>query len=252
MENITGFMFSVLTLSQSVEQIVGWVGERKNRLVVFANPHSLEVARCDGAFAEAIRGADLVTADGAGVVVASRILAGRIRERVCGPDVFTELNRRLNLEKPGSRAFFLGSSTENLAELERRFRLDYPSLVVAGTFAPDYKVEFSDKDVRAMADCITAVDADIVWIGLGAPKQEKLACRLRRFVNVDAIAPVGGVFDFYTGRIKLPPVWMQRAGLQWLHRFCQQPRRLFRRNLDSPIFILRVLMQRFGANRTYD
>jgi N-acetylglucosaminyldiphosphoundecaprenol N-acetyl-beta-D-mannosaminyltransferase len=74
-----------------------------------------------------------------------------------------------------------------------------------------------------------------------------LAHRLRDRLGVRLIAPVGGVFDFYTGRVKLPSRWIQRAGLIWLYRLCQEPRRLLRRNLDAPLFLFHVARQRFGS-----
>ena len=185
-----------------------------------------------------------MTADGSGIVLASRILGGRIRERVCGPDIFVQLCARLNAERPGTRMFFLGTNDVTLNALRAKLAVDYPHLVVAGTLAPPYRKEFSEDENAAMIDAINASNADILWVGLGAPKQEKWVHRVKSRLKVKLIGPVGGVFDFYTGRVKLPPLWMQKLGLIWLYRLCQEPRRLWRRNLDSPIFLAKVIWQR--------
>ncbi len=243
-ETIVGVPFSSLPLQATIDVLAAAVDGSRPWWFACVNPHSVETARRDRQFAAALAAADLNTADGVGIVVASRLLRGGIRERVCGPDLFALLCATLDRNRPGTRMFFLGATMETLAELVRRFQCDFPNLVVAGSMAPPFKPAFSPEDDAVMADAINGARTDVLWIGLGAPKQEKLAHRLRDRLNVRLIAPVGGVFDFYTGRVKLPPRWMQRAGLIWLYRFCQQPRRLFRRNMDTPLFLYHVLQQK--------
>lgn len=251
-ESIVGVRFGALPFGAAVSLLVSMLARAGgSRYFACVNPHSVMTARRDPEFAAALRDCELCTADGVGIVLASRILGGRIRERVCGPDLFEQLCAKLNAERPGTRMFFLGATEETLAALVARFTREFPRLVVAGTLAPPFRAVFTAEDDAAMIAAVNAAKADILWIGLGAPKQEKLAHRIRDRVNVRLIGPVGGVFDFYTGRVKLPPRWMQRAGLIWLYRFCQQPRRLLRRNLDSPLFLAHVVWQRVrpGRNR---
>lgn len=258
MAKITDFQFSNLSLSATLEamELTIRTGARGSDVVrecpfLFAcvNPHSIELARRDLVFAEAIRSADLVTPDGTGIVIASRILNAGIPERVCGPDIFPMLCEKLNEEHPGVRMFFLGSSEENLEALEKKFGEVYPNLVCAGTYAPPYRAEFTEADNLEMVRRINASESDVLWIGLGAPKQEKWAHQNRDRLKVKLIGPVGGVFDFFTGRVKLPPKWVQRFGMISLYRLCQEPRRLWRRNLDSPIFLLRVFWQLIREGR---
>lgn len=246
-EDITGFPFSVLPLDDAIAQLVEWVrGDPPPRpapVVAFVNPHSVEAARRDPAFAAAIRATDFVAPDGGGIVLASRILGGRIRERVCGPDVFVALSRRLSDERKGTRVFFLGAREETLAAVADRYRREFPGLVVAGTLAPPFKPEFSPADDAAMIEAVNAAHADLLWVGLGAPKQEKWAHRVRDRLAVNLIAPVGAVFDFYAGRTKLPPQWTHRWGGITIYRLFQEPRRVWRRNLDNPVFLARVFAQ---------
>lgn len=249
---ISGTAFSRYSLEETISRLVHLCTSQKADcpfLFACVNPHSLETARRDSAFAAAIRAADLVTPDGTGIVIASRILNAGIPERVCGPDIFPMLCERLNAEHPGIRMFFLGSNEENLAALEKKFAEVYPNLVCAGTYAPPYKAEFSDEDNSEMVRRINESQSDVLWIGLGAPKQEKWAHQNRDKLNVKLIGPVGGVFDFFTGRVKLPPKWVQRFGMISLYRLCQEPRRLWRRNLDSPIFLMRVFWQLIREGR---
>lgn len=248
-ETIVGVPISRLPLRATIDVLATAVDGNRPFWFACVNPHSVQTSRRDPQFAAALTASDLNTADGVGIIVASRLLGGRVVERVCGPDLFIRLCTQLDRDRPGTRMFFLGTTTETLTELVRRFERDYPNLVVAGTMAPPFKHAFSPEDDAAMVDRVNAARADVLWVGLGAPKQEKLAQRLRDRLNVRLIAPVGGVFDFYTGRVKLPTRWIQRAGLIWLYRLCQEPRRLARRNLDAPLFLLQVLRQRFGSSR---
>lgn len=246
--NITGFMFSQLTLEQSVELLEQWVQdvESSPKCLSIDNPNAIEIARKDPEFAASFRNADMVTADGVGVVLASRILGAGIPERVCGPDLFQLLCTRLNEKETGTRMFFLGSTPDNLNALEKKFKADFPNLEIVGTYSPPYKPAFSEDDIDMMSAMVNESGADILWIGLGAPKQEKFAEACRDKVNVKIIAPVGAVFDFYTGNVKLPPKWVQEMGLIFFYRFFQQPKRLWRRNLRSFVFLWNVAKQRLG------
>jgi len=251
--NITGFKFSRLTLQATIDLIEKWAVTGNSgvcRYFACVNPHSLEVARRDAEFAEAIHEADLVTPDGTGVVLASRILKAGIPERACGPDIFPMLSKQLNEKNTGTKMFFLGSTPENLAVLEKRYQEEFQNLKVVGTYSPPYKPAFSDKDFTEMIERVNQSGADILWLGLGAPKQEKWARACRDRLKVKVIGPIGGVFDFYTGRVKLPPMWAQKMGLIFLIRLFQEPKRLWRRNVDSPVFLARVFCQRFCIKRS--
>jgi N-acetylglucosaminyldiphosphoundecaprenol N-acetyl-beta-D-mannosaminyltransferase len=182
-------------------------------------------------------------------LLASKILSAGIPEVVNGPDLFEALCQQLNEKKTGTKMFFLGSTPENLKAIEEKFKVDFPNLGIVGTYSPPYKPQFSAEDLADMIERVNKSQADILWVGLGAPKQEKWAQACRDRLNVKVIAPVGGVFDFYTGRIKLPPKWVQKLGLIFLYRFFQEPKRLWRRNMDSPVFLCRVIRQRLKRGK---
>ena len=239
-----------------LEVICEWL-EREGRAKVFvcANPHSLVLAEKDPVFKAAMRTADLVTPDGAGIVLASRMLGGNIRQRVTGSDVFLGLSRKLN-ERGGRRHryFFLGSTEANLSAITARMAGDYPGIEVAGTYSPPFKASFSEDDSRKMIAAVNRAAPDVLWVGMTAPKQEKWIYQHRDELSVRFIGAIGAVFDFYTGNVKRSHPVFQKMGLEWLPRLIRDPRRLYERTLISaPKFLGRVFLQRMrgrdGASR---
>jgi N-acetylglucosaminyldiphosphoundecaprenol N-acetyl-beta-D-mannosaminyltransferase len=244
-ERILGYGITTLGVQGSIGRLAEWLtqGER-GRYFVCANPHSIEVARRDAFFSAAIREADLVVPDGIGMVFASRLLGGSIRERVTGSDIFLGLSEELR-RAAGHRYFFLGSTRETLRMIEERMGRDFPWVTVAGTYAPPFAEELCEDENGRIIEAVNAGRVDVLWVGMTAPKQEKWVFRNRSRLDVKLIGPVGAVFDFYSGRVKRSHPLFQRIGLEWLPRLIREPARLWRRNLVSnPRFLLRVLRER--------
>ncbi len=155
-ENILGYQISTMDIGKSIEKIASWINDNAQKKVfVCANPHSLVLAKDDVQFQQAIHSADLVTADGAGIILASKILGEEIRERVTGSDIFRGLSDELN--RTGGRSyFFLGSSEKTLAAIQEKMAEDYPEIIFAGSYSPPYKPEFSKEDsqkIRVNQSC---------------------------------------------------------------------------------------------------
>lgn len=246
-ENLLDYAVDASGVAACVGSIAEWVttGDR-GRWLACINPHSYVVALDDPAFTAALHHADWLIPDGAGIVLASKILGGTIRERVTGSDIFWGLHAMLN-RQGGASVFFLGSTEETLARIAEKMAIDYPNIRLAGTYSPPYKPEFSDEDNRLMVEAVNRAKPDVLWVGMTAPKQEKWIHQNRELLDAKFIAAVGAVFDFYTGRVKRSHPLFQRLGLEWLPRLLQEPRRLFRRNfVSSPVFLLRVLARKFG------
>jgi N-acetylglucosaminyldiphosphoundecaprenol N-acetyl-beta-D-mannosaminyltransferase len=245
-ENILGYAITTQNRNSCIEQILTWIrsGE-KGRYLICVNPHSLEIARHDRLFGQAIEGADIVTPDGIGMLLASKILGGSIRERVTGSDIFLGLSKVLNSEG-GYRYFFLGSTEKNLALLQKKMKKDFPNIEIAGTYSPPFKNEFTPVENNVMIHAVSHVKPDVLWVGMTAPKQEKWVHQNKDRLNVKLVAPVGAVFDFYIDTIKRSPPWFLDHGLEWLPRLIQEPRRLWNRTLlSAPKFLMRVLIHRF-------
>ena len=239
-------------LNQCLDVICRWIeaGERA-RVFACANPHSLAMAENDPEFKAAIGTADLVTPDGAGIVLASKILGGKIRGRVTGSDIFLGLSRLLN--KRGDKMFgyfFLGSTEATLATIREKLSIDFPNIRFAGSFSPPFREEFDAEESRKMVAVVNEAKADVLWVGMTAPKQEKWIFQHKDELDVRFIGAVGAVFDFYTGNVKRSHPVFQRLGLEWLPRLIRNPRRLWRRmGVSAPMFMWYVVREKLRGKR---
>jgi N-acetylglucosaminyldiphosphoundecaprenol N-acetyl-beta-D-mannosaminyltransferase len=166
--------------------------------------------------------AGMATPDGMPLVWLGR-LRGHPVERVYGPDLMLAVCERGQAR--GYRHFFYGGA-EGVAEtLAARLRARFPRLLVAGSYCPPFR-PLTAAEEREVAAQINASGADIVWVGLGTPKQDYWVARFRPLLTAPVLIAVGAAFDFHAGRVRQAPRWMQRAGLEWLFRLTQDPRRL--------------------------
>ena len=209
------------------------------RAVLSANGHSISMFASDPAFRALIDAADMVHADGMSVVTASRLLASPgIPERCATTDFFHDA--AVKAAESGMSFYLLGASAEIIEQAVAVIRRQYPSLSLAG-YRDGF---FTDADLDGVVDDILAVRPDVLWIGVGRPRQERLAIELRdRLTGVTWIKTCGGLFDFLSGRASRAPDWMQRFGLEWLYRMGREPRRLFwRYAVTNPHAIYRMLI----------
>lgn len=205
--------------------------------VACANVHSLVTAATDRAFHDALQSAGRVTADGAPLVVAGRLLGEVVGPRVTGWDLYVSTMTRLDQQR--GTAYFLGSTPAVLARIEARAAREYPGVRVL-LRSPPFG-DWSASEEEAIVAEINAARPDIVWVGMSAPRQEKWAARWASRLDTNAIAGIGAVFDFYAGTVPRAPELMQRTGLEWLYRLCREPRRLWRRYFVSgPAFVALV------------
>lgn len=246
MERILGIPVSHLNLEAIVSRALQALDDGGAPFTIaFANPHSLVVSSHDRAFQRALESTSLVAPDGTGVVIASKLRGGRLKTRVTGSDFFAALSQALNSQR-GRRFFFLGSNQETLDKLRIRFEQLYPSITFAGSFAPPYRDTFSAAENEEMISAVNAAHADVLWVGMTAPKQEKWIHQHAASLNVKVIGAVGAVFDYFTGQVHRPGKTWQACGLEWLPRLVQEPRRLWRRNfVSSPLFLYLVAKERF-------
>ncbi len=206
------------------------------------NPHSYCIAKKDSVFKRALTEADVLLPDGIGIVWAARVLEQRKIKKIAGYDIFIYLMEHLNGVQ-GS-CFFLGASEETLELIRDRAKKDYP-LVTIATHSPPYKTEFTQSDSEKMYGQVNKTDAQVLFVGMTAPKQEKWVFLNKEFLSPPIICSIGAVFDFYAGTVKRShPFWI-KLGLEWLPRFIKDPKRLAERNLVStPKFIAEVLNYR--------
>jgi N-acetylglucosaminyldiphosphoundecaprenol N-acetyl-beta-D-mannosaminyltransferase len=240
---ILGINFDLVDYRSAFEQIINWKESGERRLVAMMNPHSVLLCRRTPEMPDAIKRAGLVLPDGTGTIWASNILGYEHRGRVTGPKLMLKICD-WGREK-GLRHFFYGGKEGIADKLTANLSSKYPRLQVAGTYSPPFR-QLSHEEDRIITDKINSTRPDIIWVGLGAPKQEKwMADHLGR-VNAAAMIGVGAAFDFHSGNIKWAPKWIRRLGFEWAYRLVQEPGRMRRRNLDSFTFLINVIMQRLG------
>lgn len=218
----------------------------KPLLVNTMNPHSFVTAQNDDAFRDALQCSDVLVADGVGMVLASLILRGRRINRVTGADVWAAL--MTELASTSGKCMFVGSTPEMLTAITQRLAKSHPTVTV-GVHSPPFAELFSDEQINDMAKAINAFSPDVVFLGLTAPKQEKLAHRLKNQIDVKVIACIGAVFGYVAGGSKArAPAFLRPLGLEWLYRLLREPRRLYKRTLISaPLFLWAVCLTRLGV-----
>jgi len=247
--SLFGFEISSTGLSADIEY--AWTNYiRKGRGCTYmacANPHSLVTTKHDSEFRYALRNADILLPDGAGIVIAAKLLGKGIKERVTGSDFFIEFTKRAN-KVGGLRYFFLGSNYNVLTKIKNRIDNEYPNVDVCGYYSPPYKETFTQEEEDKMIAVINASKADVLWVGMTAPKQEKWIYRNRERLDVSLACAIGAVFDFYAGTQKRAPAWLCDIGLEWLYRLCKEPIRLWRRNfISTPVFLFWILRERITS-----
>jgi N-acetylglucosaminyldiphosphoundecaprenol N-acetyl-beta-D-mannosaminyltransferase len=207
----------------AVARIVDRVHAGKGGYVCQANAHVLVTAKHDDRVRRALDDAWMVCADGWPVAWLQRRLGARNAERIAGADVMTRVFAAG--EERGLRHYLYGSTPEVLAALERSVASSHPRAQIVGSFSPPFGEPTND-DARAHVDRIGATAPDVVWCGLGAPKQELWMQRHAPSLAPAIVVGVGAAFDFHSGYKQRAPEWMQRSGLEWFHRLASEPRRL--------------------------
>jgi N-acetylglucosaminyldiphosphoundecaprenol N-acetyl-beta-D-mannosaminyltransferase len=211
-----------------------WAEERRRgqapraRYICVTSVHGVILAQDDPEMAKILNSADVVTPDGMPLVWALRSFGSRRQQRVYGPTLLLEICRKA--VSHGHRIFLYGGREETLSELAARLRERFPGLIIAGAFAPPFRPLTADEDLHVQ-EMIRKSDADVVFVGISTPKQEKWMYQHRHCFPGMTLIGVGAAFDFHAGRTRQAPAWMQRIGLEWLFRLITEPKRLWRRYL---------------------
>lgn len=235
--SVLGVEIDPLTLEEAVNRTAALVASGGAHQIVTLNPEYLYRAQRERDLLEIAREAALVTADGIGIVWAARVHGFFLPERVTGIELLLALCGRAAAE--GWRIFLLGGKPGVAAEAAARLARDYPGLTVAGT----HHGYFSGAEETGVLERIKAARPQLLFVGLGAPKQERWIFQQRAALGSLVAVGVGGSFDVLSGRVKRAPVWMRRLGLEWLGRLVLEPRR-WRRMLVLPRFAFLVLRAR--------
>jgi N-acetylglucosaminyldiphosphoundecaprenol N-acetyl-beta-D-mannosaminyltransferase len=229
---------------------VAWIFEKaelgdRAYAVEAANSHVAALARSDARFHDAMTRFDLVCPDGMPLVWYLNSLLeprDRLPDRVYGPTLMLETLRASRRSE--HRHFLLGGASATLARLESSFAKQFPNAPICGTYSPPFGA-WPDDEFERIREAIVHSRANLVWVGLGCPKQELWIAE-----NKDKLPPgvyfgIGAAFAFHAGEVRQAPLALQRAGLEWAYRICMEPRRLFRRYFTyNSLFLYHALRER--------
>ena len=228
-------------------RIESWAGGSAGHVVCFSDTHSIVKGHDDAAMGAALAQADLVVPDGHPIAWIGRTLFGLPVQRTCGPDFLDCLAERS--QQTGLRHYLFGGRAGVSQELAAVLSKRYPDIAIAGFQSPVFG-QATDIEIADQLAQIVAAKPDVVWVGLGAPKQEIWMARHSPQLPGITLCGIGAAFDFHTGRIKRAPVWMQSYALEWLFRCWSEPRRLAPRYLrTAPRFVVLLMQQAWALKR---
>jgi len=245
--NVLGVGISSLSLPTALAAIGDAVRARRKGYICVTGVHGVMEAQADAGFRSILNRAFLCTPDGMPMVWMGRLRGHGAMRRVYGPDLMLEVFA-WSRENP-CRHFFYGGAPGVAETLRQQMTARFPGLQVAGCYTPPFRALNAGEEGQ-LQEMVRAARPDILWVGLSTPKQEKFMAEFLPRLDVTLMVGVGAAFDFHSGRVKQAPRWMQRSGLEWFFRLCQEPRRLAKRYLqNNPRFALKIAGQLAGLKK---
>ncbi len=235
---LLGVPFHDVSMEETLSHIDGMIQAGKPGYLATANLDFAEQASRDVELQRILFDADLVLCDGTPLVWISRWFGAGLRERVAGADLLPELFA--HAADKGYRVFFLGGTEDVLEAARKKMEDAHPDLVICGTYSPPFSglMDMDDEQIRQR---VVEARPDLLLVAFGCPKQEKWIYRNYRALGVPCSIGIGASLDFVAGKFKRAPVWMRKAGLEWLFRWLQEPKRLFKRYARDLAFLAHML-----------
>jgi N-acetylglucosaminyldiphosphoundecaprenol N-acetyl-beta-D-mannosaminyltransferase len=245
-----GVQIDAVRMDEAVARLTGWLDlpGKRCRFVVTPNADHSIMLQENIDLRAAYTDADLVLADGMPLVLASRFLKRPLPERVAGSDLVPALFDAACDERP-LRTYLLGGAPGVAERAAEKIRARWPAVRIVGTDSPPFGFEHDAVEIEAILQRIARVRPDVLVVGLGAPKQELWVHRYRDRLAARIALCVGATIDFLAGSKPRAPLWMQRSGLEWLHRLMTEPRRLFRRYLRDAILFPQLVWREWRMGR---
>ncbi|WP_292188734.1 WecB/TagA/CpsF family glycosyltransferase [Butyrivibrio sp.] len=223
--DLFGIHYAVARTEEAVLHVIRHIHELSGEYICFSNVHTSVMGKENQDYRRVLNGAAFTFPDGNPIAQFQQKMGHELSERVAGPDFMEHMFR--NTADGQLSHFFYGASQETLDALKVNLEKKYPGIVIKGMYSPPFR-PLSEEEDKADIEMINAAGADIVWIGLGAPKQEKWMQAHKGLIH-GVMMGVGAGFDFHAGTIKRAPKWIQNFGLEWLYRLFQDPGRLVKR-----------------------
>jgi len=235
-DQILGVPIGLIDYERTLEWIDAMVTAREQGYVCVCNVHCVMASQEDPVLRSALIGSSLNVPDGQPLVWALNALGHSLSDRVYGPELMARACARA--ASSGQRFYLYGGrDQEALVQLALNLRQRYPGIRIVGGYSPPYRSLTEEEQAAVVAE-INGAKPDVVWVGIGVPKQEKWMANLRPLLDAPVLIGVGAAFDFHAGLVPQAPPWLQRAGLEWAYRLAREPRRLWRRYLRyNPRFV---------------
>ena len=245
--NVLGVGISAINLQTALTAIGDAVCARRKGYICVTGVHGVMEAQVDATLRRILNQAFLCTPDGMPMVWMGWLRGHREMSRVYGPDLMLEVCAWSG--KSGCRHFFFGGAPGVAEQLREKLQATFPDLQVVGCYTPPFR-PLNVEEVKQLQEMVRAAQPDILWVGLSTPKQEKFMAEFLPRLDVTLMIGVGAAFDFHSGRVKQAPRWMQRTGLEWFFRLCQEPGRLAKRYLrNNPLFVVKIAGQLCGLKK---
>jgi len=224
-----------ITMREAVNYLMGCIEKREQIYVVTPNVDHIVQLETNNTLREAYAGSGLIVTDGTPLIWLSQLYGTPIREKICGSDLGPQLAEAM--AKQGMSVFLLGAMPGVGLRAADELRRRYPGLRIAGVYSPPKGFESDPAEMQRILDMLNASGADVLFVGLGAPKQEIFMYRNRDKYTIPVSLGIGATIDFLAGEIKRAPPWVNRIGFEWLYRVYQDPKRLAKRYfIDDAIF----------------
>jgi N-acetylglucosaminyldiphosphoundecaprenol N-acetyl-beta-D-mannosaminyltransferase len=245
---VLGVPLALTDYERTIEWMDATIATRQRGYICVAAVHTVMACQEDRELRDAVLGSDLTVPDGQPLVWAMNALGHDLSSRVYGPDLMARYCERAALT--GARMFLYGGRNQGaLVQLALNLRTRYPGLNIVGGYAPPFR-PLTGEEEDFVLDEINRSQADVVWVGIGVPKQEKWMAAMRGRLRAPVLVGVGAAFDFHAGLVSQAPRWMQSMGLEWAYRLLQEPGRLWRRYLRyNPRFVFGFLRQWLAHRR---
>lgn len=238
--DILTMKMNMVQMPEVVDAAMAWIREKRyGSYIAVCNAYDAVCCKKDPAVREAVNNSSLTVPDGISMVKVANLYGYPLKRRVYGPDLMQALlSSGENRESPPAgpagkienelRHFFYGTTDDTLEKLEKNLKEKYPRFIVAGKYAPPFRPLTPEEDKKVI-DMINDAAPDILWVGLGCPRQQIWMYEHKDSLKVPVMVGVGAAFDFFAGTARQAPRWIRESGFEWLFRLCTQPKRLWKR-----------------------
>lgn len=237
--NVLGMKIDMVQIPDVLKAMDNWIVNKSySNYIVVSNAYDMVTNYKDDKIKKAANNSSLTVPDGISLVLLARLCGYPLRKRVYGPDLTLEFLKIA--QDKGYSNFFYGATQETLDLLNKKLKEKFPRLSITGSYSPPFR-ELSHKEKEKIVNIINDASPDVLWVGLGTPKQQLWMSEHKDKIKVPVMVGVGAAFDFLSGAKKQAPKWMRENGFEWLFRLITEPKRLWKRYiLGNPIFIYLV------------